>query len=309
MNRREFLKKAAAAGIGAGVLMLPKGLRRPLAKAFAATAAPADAPDLVALRGGTLPVMLDSGMKSLGGMGRFVKKGGTVVVKPNASWDVPAEGAANTSPELLAAVVKHCFDAGAARVYVMDHSIEFWENTRKNSGIGDAIASSGATYAPAEREGYYQKVAIDGSVLKETMIHESLLECDTLISLPVLKHHGGAGVSIAIKNLMGCVWDRREYHAKGLQACTADFLHARLPDLSIVDANRVIARHGPRGGSPEDVVEMGSLILSPDIVAADTAASMMLGRKQGEIEHIRLAGAAGFGEGDLSKLRIERIAL
>jgi uncharacterized protein (DUF362 family) len=54
---------------------------------------------------------------------------------------------------------------------------------------------------------------------------------------------------------------------------------------------------------------MGSLILSPDIVAADTAASMLLGRKQGEIEHIRLAAEAGFGQMDLSKLRIERITL
>jgi uncharacterized protein (DUF362 family) len=54
---------------------------------------------------------------------------------------------------------------------------------------------------------------------------------------------------------------------------------------------------------------MKSLLISPDVVAVDTAASMMLGRKQGEIEHIRLAAEAGFGQMDLSKLKIERIAL
>ena len=141
------------------------------------------------------------------------------------------------------------------------------------------------------------------------MIHESLLECDVLISVPVLKHHGGAGVSISAKNLMGCVWDRRNYHASGLQRCIADFLFARKPDLNIIDAYRVITRNGPRGGSPSDVVEMRSQIISDDIVAADTAASMLLGRKQGEVEHIRLAADAGFGEINLSKLNIERISL
>jgi uncharacterized protein (DUF362 family) len=226
------------------------------------------------------------------------------------SWDVAPESAANTSPALIARIVKHCMDAGAKRVVVMDHSIEYWENSRKNSGIDAAASGAGAVYAPADKEGYYQSVTVNGAVtLKEMMIHESLLESDVLISVPVLKHHGGAGVSISAKNLMGCVWDRRTYHASGLQQCIADFLRARKPDLNVVDAYRVITRNGPRGGSPSDIVDMGSQIISADVVAADTAASMMLGRKQGEVEHIRLAAEAGLGVMDLAKLNIERVTL
>jgi uncharacterized protein (DUF362 family) len=130
-----------------------------------------------------------------------------------------------------------------------------------------------------------------------------------LINVPVLKHHGGAGLTGSIKNLMGCVWNRRVYHSSGLNACMADFLLARKPDLNIVDAYRVITRNGPRGGSLDVVAPMGSLLISPDIVAVDTAASMLLGRKQGEVEPIRLAAEAGFGEMDLSKLNISRITL
>jgi uncharacterized protein (DUF362 family) len=302
MDRREFLKKTAALGIGAGLLFFPKGFR-------AAALAANGYPDLVAVKGGSPEAMFDRGINAIGGIGRFVKKGQTVVLKPNMSWDVAPNGAANTSPGLVAQIVKHCRDAGAKRIVVMDHSIEYWENSRKSSGIGEAVTSLGAVYAQSEREGYYQKIPIKGSALKETMIHESLLECDVLISVPVLKHHGGAGVSISAKNLMGCVWNRRDYHASGLQRCIADFLFARKPDLNIIDAYRVITRNGPRGGSPSDVVEMKSQIISSDIVAADTAASMMLGRKQGEVEHIRLAANAGFGEMNLSKLNIERISL
>ena len=302
MDRREFLKKSAAIGFGAGLLLLPQELRR-----AAGLAAAENYPDLVALRGGTPVAMFDRGMRMLGGMGRFVKNGQTVVIKPNMSWDLPPEYGANTSPALVAAVVKHCRDAGARRVIIMDHSIEHWENSSRNSGVVAAAVAAGAVYAPAEREGYYQRVSLNGRRLKETMIHETLLESDVLISVPVLKHHGGGGITASIKNLMGCVWNRNVYHAAGLHSCIAAFLSVKKPDLNIIDAHRVITRNGPRGGSLADVAGLGSLIISADAVAADTAASMLLGRKQGEIEYIRLAGEAGLGQTDLSKLNIARV--
>jgi uncharacterized protein (DUF362 family) len=299
MTRREFLKKSAVAGIGAGLLLLPRGLRY-------LTAAEAY-PDLVAVRGGTPEVMFERGMRIIGGMGRFVKRGQTVVVKPNMSWDLAPEYGVNTSPGLVAAVVRHCREAGARRVLILDHSIEHWERSAKSSGILAAAAAAGAVYAQAEREGYYHKVSVNGRRLRETMVHESLLESDVLISVPVLKSHGGAGLTISMKNLMGCVWNRQAYHSTGLQSCIADFLQVKKPDLNIIDAYRVVSKNGPRGGSLADVVQMGSLIISPDIVAADTAASMLLGRKQGEVEYIRFAAEAGFGQMDLSKLNIQRI--
>jgi uncharacterized protein (DUF362 family) len=309
MERREFLKKSLALGLGAGVLFLPSGIRKGVSRAMAAEKQEAR-PDLVALRGPSPEAMFDRGITALGGMGRFVKPGQTVVVKPNISWDVPEAEAANTPPALVARVVKHCLDAGAKRVYVMDHSIEYWESSMSASGIGAAVKASGGVYAPAEDARYYQKIDVKGaSALQSTQIHETLLESDVLISVPVLKHHGGAGVSIAMKNLMGCVWNRRDYHAKGLQNCISDFLYARKPDLCVVDAYRVITRHGPRGGSLDDVAEMRAQILSPDVVAADAAAARLLNREPSDIGHIRLAAAAGFGEIDLTKLKIERLVL
>ncbi|MDR2529226.1 MAG: DUF362 domain-containing protein [Synergistaceae bacterium] len=303
MERREFLKKTLSVGLGAGALLLPKGLRTGKARAEDSP------PDLVALRGGSPAAMFDRGIAALGGIGRFVKSGQTVVVKPNMSWDVAESAAANTSPELVARVIKHCLDAGARRVLVLDHSIEYWENSWNGSGIAAAVKAVGGVHAPAESQGYYQKIDVAGSALKSTQIHESLLECDVLVSVPVLKHHGGAGVSISIKNLMGCVWNRNEYHSKGLQACIADFLNARKPDLNVVDAYRVITRYGPRGGSREDIVTMNAQILSPDVVAADAASARMLGREPSDIGHIRLAAEAGFGQIDLTKLKIERLAV
>jgi uncharacterized protein (DUF362 family) len=304
MDRREFLKKSALIGFGAGLLLLPKGLRN-----VARLAAQENYPDLVALKGGTPEAMFDRGIRLLGGMGRFVKNGQTVVIKPNMSWDLPPEYGVNTSPSLVAAVVKHCKDAGARKVIVMDHSIEHWERSGKNSGVLAAATGAGAVFAPAEKESYYQRVSLNGRRLKETKIHEVLLESDVLISVPVLKTHGGAGLTISMKNLMGCIWNRQAYHLNGLQSCIADFLYAKKPDLNIIDAYRVVTRNGPRGGSLADVAQMGSLIISPDIVAADTAASALLGRKEGEVEYIRLAAEAGFGKMNLSRLNIQRVTV
>jgi len=306
MDRRDFLKKSAAIGFGMGLLILPKGLR----SAVTLAAQENSYPDLVALKGGTPRTMFERGMQEIGGMARFVKSGQTVVIKPNMSFDLSPEYGANTSPELVAAVVKQCKDAGARRILIIDHSLAHWERSSKNSGILEAAKREGAVYAQAEREGYYQKVSVvGGKRLKETAIHEALLEADVFINVPVLKHHGGAGVSGSMKNLMGCVWDRRTYHSSGLHTCIADFLYVKKPDLNIVDAYRVLTRNGPGGGNLADVAQMGQMIMSTDIVAADTAAFTLVGRSQGQVEHVRLAAEAGLGKMDLSKLNIARLSV
>jgi uncharacterized protein (DUF362 family) len=306
MDRRDFLKKSAAIGFGMGLLILPKGLR----SAVTLAAQENSYPDLVALKGGTPRTMFERGMQEIGGMARFVKSGQTVVIKPNMSFDLSPEYGANTSPELVAAVVKQCKDAGARRILIIDHSLAHWERSSKNSGILEAARREGAVYAQAEREGYYQKVSVvGGKRLKETAIHEALLEADVFINVPVLKHHGGAGVSGSMKNLMGCIWDRRTYHSSGLQTCIADFLYVKKPNLNIVDAYRVVTRNGPGGGNLADVTQLGQMIISTDIVAADTAAFTLVGRSQGQVEHVRLAAEAGLGKMDLSKLKISRLSV
>jgi len=305
MERREFLKKSLSLGLGAGVLFLPTGLRGGISQALAE----GQWPDLVALRGAPPGTMFDKGIEALGGMGRFVKPGQTVVVKPNMSFDLAEEFAANTSPAVVEHVIRHCLNAGASRVYVTDHSIEHWERSLENSGIGAAIRAAGGIYVQAHEERFYRTVSLSGTILKSTQVHEILQESDVLITVPVLKHHGGTGVTIAMKNLMGCIWNRREYHRIGLHACIADFLHVKKPVLSVVDAHRVVVRHGPRGGSLDDVVMMNAQIISPDPVAADAAAALMLNREPSDIGHIRIAAESGFGEIDLARLKIERLVL
>jgi uncharacterized protein (DUF362 family) len=223
-------------------------------------------------------------------------------------WDVIPEKAANTNPLLIKRIVQHCFDAGAKKVYVFDHTCDEWRKCYKNSGIEDAAKEAGATLAPADTEGYYQTVDIPkGKKLKQAKEHELILESDVFINVPILKDHGSARLTIAMKNLMGIVWDRRYWHRNDLHQCIADYVSYRKPDLNIVDAYRVMLRNGPRGVSKADVATMKYLIMSDDIVAADAASAKIFGSNPDNIRHIDIAGEAGYGQMDLSKLKIGRL--
>jgi len=303
MNRREFLKKAlgtAAAGATVTFGQYGKILQ----------ASPLVPYDLAAVKGGEPEQMFDRAMQSFGGMKNFVKKGDRVLVKPNIGWDVTPERAGNTNPALVAQVVKHCLEAGAESVSVFDHSCDHWVRCYKNSGIEKSVKEAGGLVVSGDSSGYYRNVSIPKGVrLKEASVHELYLDSDVVINVPVLKHHSSSVVTIGMKNLMGVVWDRFHWHRNDLHQCIADFASFRRPDLTVVDAYNVMMRNGPRGVSVSDVVQMKSLIVSPDPVAADTAAAMLFGADPADVRHIQLAQKMKIGTADLKSLKIDRIKL
>lgn len=263
--------------------------------------------DLAAIKGGEPDAMFDEAIKSLGGMNRFVKKGQTVVVKPNIGWDVSPERAGNTNPALVKQIIKHCFDAGAKDVYVFDHTCDNWNKCYSNSGIERAVKDANAKIVSGASESYYQDVTIkQGKKLKKTKVHELILESDVFINVPILKNHSSADLTIGMKNLMGNVWDRGYWHSNDLHQCIADFASWKKPDLTVVDAYYVMKKNGPRGVSKEDVVTLKSQIVSTDIVAADAAAAKLFGKNPEDIDHIRIADEMKIGTMKLDKLSIYR---
>ena len=266
--------------------------------------------DLVAIKGGEPDVMFDKGIEFLGGMKAFVKKGQKVVIKPNIGWDAPPERAANTHPKLVARVVKHCIDAGAKEVYVLDHTCDEWTRSYKNSGIEKSAKDAGAKVIPANSESYYQEVEVlKGKTLMKTKEHEVILSSDVFINLPILKSHSGTTLTIAMKNLMGNVWDRRFWHRTDLHQCIADFTTYRKPILNVVDAYYVMKTNGPRGVSVDDVVTLKAQLISKDIVAVDAAATKLFGINPNSIDYINIAADMKIGIKDLDKLNIKRVTV
>ena len=304
MKRREFISKTIGAGIAAGAFLS-------LEEAFGNyMSRPQAEYDLVAVMGGEPEDMFEKGIAELGGMKKFVKTGQMVVVKPNIGFDRAPEFAANTNPKLIGKIVADCLAAGAKDVFVFDHTLDNWQRAYASSGIEKAAKDAGAKVIAGNSEGNYKNVTIPkGKSLKSTKVHEKILECDVLINVPVLKHHGAAFISLAMKNLMGIVWDRTYWHNNDLQQCIADMVTYRKPDLNIIDGYRVLKQRGPKGVSVSDVSLEKTQIISTDIVAADAAAARIFGREPETIAHIRIANEMGLGVMDLSKLNINRIRL
>jgi len=303
MDRREFIKRSSLAAIAAGTI---GSLTSAISNTF-----PAEANyNLVAVKGGLPDVMFDKAIASMGGIKRFVKKGQTVVVKPNIGWDVVPEKAACTNPKLVARIIKQCFDAGAKDVYVFDHTCDNWTSCYSTSGIERAAKDAGAKVVSGESEGYYQNVAVkSGKNLKEAKVHELILNSDVFINVPILKEHGSSRITIGMKNLMGVVWDRGYWHSNNLHQCIADFATFRKPDLTIVDAYNVMLKNGPRGRSKDDLALLKSLIISTDIVAADAASAKIFGLNPENIQYIKYADELKAGTKDLTKLKINRIIM
>jgi len=308
MKRRDFISK----GIGAGLLAGSAVALGPVGPAFGqGEASPQEAYDMVAVKGGEADEMFDLAIEAMGGMQKYVKKGQTVVVKPNIGWDVGPDRAGNTNPQLVKRIVEHCYDAGAKQVYIFDNTCDNWNKCYENSGIEPAAKGAGAQMVPGHTEKYYHEVPVTkGKRLTSTKVHELILESDVFINVPVLKSHSSTRLTIAMKNLMGVVWDRGYWHENDLNQCIADYVSFyRKPDLNIVDAYRVMMKNGPRGVSVEDVALMKNLLVSEDIVAIDAAASKIFGIEPNEIGHIKIADEMGLGTMDLSTLNIKRIKI
>lgn len=311
MDRRDFLKTVAVAG---AVMTIQRSEAMDILTQSVNKASKGK-PDLVAVMGGEPAAMFRRAITELGGMKQFVKKGMKVVVKPNIGWDKTPELAGNTNPELVAEIVKQCFAAGAKEVTIFDHTCDDWQKCYKNSGIEDAAKANRAKMMPAHLESYYRPIALpNGKKMKNAKIHEAIVDCDVWINVPILKNHGGANLTISMKNLMGIVWDRGYFHQNDLQQCIADMCTMdKMAVLNVVDAYRIMQTNGPRGRNASDVVLTKGLFISPDIVAVDTAAAKFFNQVRemplDTVGHLAKGEELKIGTMDLDKLNVKRIKM
>ncbi|HLD29698.1 MAG TPA: DUF362 domain-containing protein [bacterium] len=262
---------------------------------------------VVQVEGGEPERMLKVGLERMGGIGRFVKKGATVVIKPNIAWDRKPEEAANTNPLLVGALCRLCLDAGSRRVIVFDRTCNLESLCYENSGIKKSVSAAGGNLISP---GKFKKYSLEGAVfLKEWDLFEPALKADVFINLPIAKHHSLAGLTLGLKNLMGIMGGNRGMIHRKLPEAIVDLNAVVRVDLTIIDAYRILLRNGPTGGCLEDVKLAKTLIFSCDRVAADAAAALLFGREPSSIAAIAEASRRGLGVMDRGKIEWDRVPL
>ena len=309
ITRRDFLRLAAKTGTVAG-----------LAFALHRSAAPLWAvPNLekvdLAVARGEVGRSVKAAIDALGGIGRFVRKGQKVIIKPNMSFPNPPEWGTTTNPEVVAAIVGLCREAGAARILIVDNPLRRPDICLKRSGIlAVAQKFTGTHVLAAQDRSFFKEVDVPGGrVLHTAMVIKDVLRADVLINVPISKSHNAAGVSLGMKNLMGLILDRDAFHEKfDLNQGIVDLSRFIRPDLIVVDATRALITGGPSG--PGKIVPLGIIVAGTDPVAVDSytvSLARWYGRsfKGKNVRHILLAHQQGLGEIDPARLMIKEMAV
>jgi len=266
-------------------------------------------PDLAVVTDGDPASMTRQAIKLLGGMKRFVSKGDVVVVKPNIGWDRSPEQAADTNPEVVAEVVKLCLEVGAKKVKVFDRSCNSASRCYRNSGIKKAASDAGADVSFVVDAGFSKMKFPEGEVLKQWYMYKPALEADVLINVPIAKNHGLTRLTMGIKNLMGIMGgDRGRIHLD-IDDKLADLANFVRPQLTILDAYRILIKNGPTGGSLKDVQERKTVIVGTQIATVDAYGATLFNMKPTDLDHVVKSSKFGLGEIDLSKVNIKRVSL
>lgn len=290
MDRRRFLKLLGLSSLFCH--WLPRGLMA------------AGMPVVAVAEGADRARTTRNALAALGGIGRFVKPGAVVVVKPNMGWDRSAEQGANTHPQVVRAIVEECLKAGAKKVKVFDRTCNDERRCYVNSGIEPALRGMKNVEVKHLEDERFKKVALNGKVLKEWELYGEALSADVYINVPVAKHHGLSKVTLGLKNVMGIMGGNRGSIHKYLDAALADVNAVFKPHLTVIDATRILTAHGPQGGDLRDVKVLNKVIASTDVVAADAYATTLFGLRPEEISVTVAAHRRGIGEMDLKKVRI-----
>lgn len=247
-------------------------------------------------------------LRELGGIERFVKKGSTVLLKPNMSFPNPPENATTTDPKLVRAVATKCLEAGARRVFVADHPMRSVSLCLDKTGMREACAGLKEVHLlGASEEGMFEPVRLSGTrELREVRVLRALLQSDLLINLPRMKSHGATTVSLGTKGNMGLIWDRKSFHGRmDLDQAIGDLNTFIRAALTILDGSRVLTAGGPLGPGP--VENLGCLIGGTDPVAVDAVGvgkAKWYGRvfSPAEVGHLAACYERGLGEIDLDRI-------
>jgi uncharacterized protein (DUF362 family) len=299
ISRREFLKKLGQAGLAAlgAKVILEEGFSA--AKSY---------PNLVVVKGSDAEKMLERALNELGGIKRFVKRGSTVVLKPNAAFAQPPRVGANTHPEVLQAMIRLCKKAGAKKIIVAEHFLAPPEVAMKVNGLGEVVEKEKVEFLPLHDRNLYRRVDIPkGQVLKSDEVAKCVLDADVFINMPVAKVHGGSILTLGMKNLMGTNWDRGYWHRADLHRCIADYSTRVKPHLIVLDAITLMLTNGP--GGPGDLKQMNTIVVGADPVAVDSYGASLFDMNGRDIPHIRYAYEYGLGQIDLKKLKIKYLTV
>ena len=266
----------------------------------------AGAVEMAIARGPDAATNVRRAVTAVGGMGRFVKKGDRVVIKPNIGWNRLPEQAANSNPDVVAEVVRLVAATGASKFWVTDVSVNTAEQCFARSGIEKAAKAAGAIVVHPETTAF-REVDVSGKLLHTGDILFPFVEADKVINVPVVKQHGLSGATMSMKNWYGMLGGQRVKLHQNIHLSIVDLAAMIKPTLTIMDATRILLANGPTGGSLADVKQMDTIAVGTDEVALDAFGASLLGLSPADLGFIVEGMKAGLGTMNWRSLKTEEL--
>lgn len=246
----------------------------------------------------------------IGGLESLIMPGDTVLLKPNLVLPIPYEAGATTNPHLVEALAGLCREAGARRIVVGDGACvgASTEEAFDACGYRAVVERTGCELVDFTKDEFVPVMNPLARKMNRIHIPRSFIEADVVIDLPVMKTHDSLEVTLGLKNMKGLLRtaDKKRFHKWGLAQSIVDLNHLARPDLTIVDATVGMEGSGPAAGEP---VNLGLLLASKDVVAADAVALEVMGFTLDEVDYIRLAAEQGIGCADLGRIEVAGLSV
>jgi uncharacterized protein (DUF362 family) len=255
---------------------------------------------------------LESLFKRLGGLARFIKPGGTVVIKPNIVSDHGMKGGAYTGGivtdiRLVEALIGLLLPVAGRITVAEGSSINRSETGRMFALYGyDRLVDLDrrkVRLVDLNTDLVVEKKVPGGKRMAVRKVPLTIERADTIISLPVLKIHFAAIASLAMKNLQGAMPPLEKYmsHFFGLWQNLVNIHLLIKPALTIIDGLTGLEDFGPVSGRPKG---MNLLIGGTNPVAVDAVAMRVMGLDPASSPPVRLAHLQGLGPIDPEKIRV-----
>jgi uncharacterized protein (DUF362 family) len=250
-------------------------------------------------------------LRLVGGIDGVVSRGDKVFLKPNLVDGAPFETGEIVQLEVMEVLVEEAFRAGASEVIIGEtptwrrktSSIELYEQMTKRLN---------ATFLDLSKYPFVDVEVKDPVLFNKVRLSKILDDCDVFISVPTLKTHVQAGITVSIKNMFGLIPGRPGTEDKGLyhrldriEEAILDLYQACKPDLIVVDGTYCTFHTGPR--PIEDFTETLRLDLTLagfDPIAIDTVGAKILGIDPKAIRYLRWGEEKGLGTGNMDDIEV-----
>jgi len=239
--------------------------------------------------------------------------GKRVLLKPNAGRVAAPGSGVTTDPRVVAAAIDAFSEAGA--------TVAVGESPITGIKTPEALEASGIARVARERNcplidmdaGKPVDVELpEGRAINSIKVCPEVFEYDIVVSIPVMKIHMHTGVTLAVKNMKGCLWRRSKVQlhmlpavegrqGRSLDVAIADMSGALRPHLAVIDGTVGMEGLGPSAGRPKP---LGVVVAGIDAFAADAVACGLMGQKAGSIPHLRIGAERGYGTLDLDRILV-----